>query len=143
MSSTMLLASNAPFPEVTYPADFIVHFDVDGKVVDDGGKDDGFAIVPTERVLELSSEKTYFAVLEWYYCYTPGRAERIIAYLEKHLEHTDEIEFWHIWQDMDFGHRVRKAEIPIHTLTAEDIRELDQLAVWQEPVTDYCYVIVK
>lgn len=141
MSSVTLFASNRALKEVQYPPGLTVNFDVDNGIVDDGGMDDGFAIFPTERVLELPSEKAYFAALEWRY--TPGRAKRIIAYLEEQLGGTDEIEVWHVWQDMDFGHRVRKATIPIDELSVEDLRELDRLEVWREPVTDYCYVVTR
>ena len=143
MSTLMLLASDAPLQEFYPPPDFDFTIDlyIDEKRVEDSGREDGFAILPRERVLEIPSEKQYFAIFDWLYQYTPERAEKVIAYLKEHLKTADEIEFWHVWQDMDFDHRVRKAEIPIGELTAEDIQELDQLQVWNEPVTDYCYVI--
>ncbi|MDE7243345.1 MAG: hypothetical protein K2O18_05115 [Oscillospiraceae bacterium] len=143
MSTLMLLASDAPLQEFYPPPDFdfTVTFYIDERRTEDSGRDDGFAIIPRERVLEILSEKRYYASFEWLYTYTPGRAERVIAYLKEHLKTAGEIEFWHVWQDMDFDHRVRKAEIPIDELSAEDIQELEQLEVWKEPVTDYCYVI--
>ena len=141
MSSVLLLASDAPLEESPYPPGFSVHYDIDCGTVDDGGADDGFAVFPVKKVLELQSEKEYFSVLEWR-C-TRGRAEKVIEYLKTHLKTTREVEFWHVWQDMDFGHRLRKAEIPLQDLTAEDILELDRLEVWKEPVTDYCYVITR
>lgn len=141
MSSSILIASDVPLREVTYPPDHTVIFDVDRSVVDDGGMDDGFAIIPRERVLELSSEKKYFAVLEWQY--TPRRAKKVIEYLKEHLAAADELELWHIWQDMDFDHRVRRVAIPISELSANDIKELNQLEVWKKPVTDYCYAITR
>lgn len=141
MSSVLLFASDCPLDEIPYPPDFAVNYDIDHGIVDDGGSDDGFAIFPVEKVLELQSEKGYFAVLEWRF--TPGRARKVIAYLEEHLKGTQEVEFWHVWQDMDFDHRVRKVKIPLRDLAAEDIQELDRLEVWREPVTDYCYVITE
>lgn len=141
MSSSILIASDVPLREVPYPPDHTVIFDVDRGVIDDGGMDDGFAIIPRERVLELSSEKKYFAVLEWQY--TPGRAKKVIEYLKEHLAAADELELWHIWQDMDFDHRVRRVAIPISELSANDIKELNQLEVWKKPVTDYCYAITR
>ncbi|MCI9156043.1 MAG: hypothetical protein HFF44_03755 [Lawsonibacter sp.] len=141
MSSVLLFASDAPLEECPYPPDFSVHYNIDCGTVDDGSADDGFAILPVEKVLELQSEKEYFAVLEWR-C-TQGRAEKVIEYLKSHLKTTHEVEFWHVWQDMDFDHRLRKIEIPLCGLTAEDIQELDQLEVWKEPVVDYCYVITR
>lgn len=141
MSSIMLIASNRPLKEIPYPLGFTIKLDVDNRIVDDGGMDNGFSIFSTERVLEISSEKSHFAGLQWHY--THGRAKRIIKYLEEHLKTIDEIELWHIWQDMDFGHKIRKVTIPINELSVNDIKELDQLEVWKEPVTDYCYVVTK
>ncbi len=141
MSSVMLMVSDCPLQDVPYPPDFTITFDADNGTVDDGGMDDGFAIYRTERVLELPSQKRYFAILEWRY--TPGRAKRIIEYLKGRMEISDEIELWHVWQDMDFDHKVRKVNIPINELSTEDLLELYQLAVWKEPVTDYCYVLTR
>ena len=134
MSSTLFLASGRPLPEVSYPENAAVSLDLDRGVFDGS-----FAIFPTKKPLEVPSEKAYFMVLEWQY--TSERAQNLIEYLEKNLETAGEIEIWHVWQDMDFGHKVRKARIPIGGLTAEDLQELDRLEVWREPVTDYCYVI--
>lgn len=141
MSSVMLFAADRALKEVQYPPGFTVDFDVDNGIVDDGGMDDGFSIFSKEKVLELSSEKVYFAELQWNY--TPGRAQKVIEYLEEQLDGTDEIEVWHVWQDMDFDHRVRKVTIPVDELSVEDLRELDRLEVWREPVTDYCYVVTR
>ena len=141
MSSVLLFASCHPLNEIPYPSDFTVNYDIDHGTVDDGGLDNGFAIFPTEKVLELQTKKENFAILEWRY--TPGRAQKVIEYLREHLKTAVEIEFWHIWRDMDFDHKVRKLEIPLDAFTVEDIRELDQLEVWREPVTDYCYVITR
>ena len=121
----MLIASNRPLQEIPYPPGFTIKLDVDNGIVDDGGMDDGFSIFSTEKVLELSSEKLYFAGLQWHY--TPSRAKKIIKYLEEQLKTIDEIELWHIWQDMDFGHKIRKATIPINQLSVDDIQELDQI----------------
>ncbi|MCI8422275.1 MAG: hypothetical protein HFF50_01910 [Lawsonibacter sp.] len=141
MSSALLIASDFPLKEVPYPSDFVIQFDIDHRTVEDGGREDGFAIFPIRRVLELSTKKRYFAGIEWNY--TPGRTKNIIEYLREHLEHVEEVELWHIWQDMDFDHKVRKVKIPIHALTADDIQELSQLDVWKEPVVDYCYVVTR
>lgn len=134
MSAVMLLASDAPLEEVPLPPGYTLWSDPAS-----GTCDYGFAIYPCRRVLELDTEKRYFAHVEW--SFTPERGERIIGYLRDHLENAEEIEFWHILQNMDFGHRVRAVDIPIDELTVEDIRELYELDVWQEPVTDYCFHI--
>ena len=51
-----------------------------------------------------TSQFIWTSILEW--VYTPGRAERLLEYIRGQLAPRDEIEFWRIWQDMDFGHRV-------------------------------------
>lgn len=139
MSAVLLFASDVPLQEVPYPPDFSIHFNIDEGTVNDGGRDDGFCIFQREQVLELATEKPYCAELEWRF--TPGRAKKVIDYLRAHLETAPEVEFWHIWQDMDFGHKVRKITIPIDELSVEDIQELCQLEVWKQPATDYCYVV--
>ena len=143
MSRYMVLASDAPFQKVSCPPDFdfTITLYIDERRAEDSGRDDGFTIFPAEKMLEIPSEKKYFADLNWVYEYTPGRAERVIAYLREHLKTAEEVEWWNVWLNMDLGHRVRKAEIPISEFTADDVQELDRLKVWEEPVTDYCYVI--
>lgn len=79
MSSALLIASDFPLKEVPYPSDFVIQFDIDHRTVEDGGREDGFAIFPIRRVLELSTKKRYFAGIEWNY--TPGRTKNIIEYL--------------------------------------------------------------
>lgn len=139
MSHFMILASDSPFTKVPFPPDY-VYCCVDPRIIDDDGQDDGFGIFPQERLLELPSEKEYFAEFVWDR-YTPGRAKNVIAYFKKHLETADGIEFWNVLLNMDFDHRVRKAEIPIETLIPEDLQEFHQLEPWLDPITDFCYVI--
>lgn len=136
MSDVMLFASGCPLEEVPLPPGFVITLDPAA-----GTADAGFEICPVDRVLELATEKEYFAVLQW--SFTPERGEKVIEYLKNHLKNAEEVEFWHTWQDMDFGHRVRTADIPIGELTVEDVRELYELNVWKEPVTDFCFHITR
>ena len=85
--------------------------DADTKAVTCGGLPGYFAVWSADGVLELASEKEYCA-----------RA-------------------WHVWLDGDVDHRVRTAEISASELSLEDIRELEQLPVSQEPITNYFYRI--
>lgn len=77
MSSIMLFASNTPFPEVLFPANFTVHIDVDRGVIDDGGSDDIFAIYQHHCennrkpsygwlavVLSIIAQKSQFSILK-------------------------------------------------------------------------------
>jgi hypothetical protein len=41
----------------------------------------------------------YNSIVEW--TFTEERAERLIAYIRKHLETADLLELWHIWLDSD------------------------------------------
>ena len=159
MSRVLMFASNRPFKEVPFPEDFEIHIDTKLRTVNDGGEDDLFGISPSDGYLEIKTGMKYFAELSWF-TYTPGRAARIIEYLREHLKTADEVELWHVWLDNDFDHRVRKRYVPIDELTVDILQEIDQLPVgeqpeerrphcrreidlseWEEPTTDYCYVI--
>ena len=57
--------------------------------------DDDFAIWPLGSSTEdIYTEKPYRVYLEW--DYTKGRAEKVIQYIREHLEHTSEVEIWHV-----------------------------------------------
>ena len=143
MSSVMLIASDLPLREVPYPPNYKVNINVDNGTIDDGGGNDGFAILPVEypeNVPDIPSKKKYFAVLEWHY--TPGRAEEVIRYLNERLKTAAEIELWHTWAEYaELGHKLKKTKIPVNKLSAADLHKLEQTEVWKEPATDYCYVV--
>ena len=61
--------------------------------------------------------------------------------MQEQLNYSREVELWHVWLDGDVDHRVRTAEISASELSLEDIRELEQLPVSQEPITNYFYRI--
>ena len=65
-----------------------------------------------------------------------------IRYIRAQLENTRELELWHYWTDGDSGHRSRTAEIPVEQLTVEKIAAIEEIPVWDEPLTDYCYRII-
>lgn len=46
MSVLTYIASNYSLPEKHYPEDFCVHFNLDTDVIDDGGRDDSFELIP-------------------------------------------------------------------------------------------------
>ena len=53
--------------------------------------DDDFSIWPLDSSTEdIYTEKPYRVYLEW--DYTKGRAEKVIQYIRKHLQHTSEVE---------------------------------------------------
>lgn len=144
MSVFTVLASDVPLREVPPPPNLEIILE-SGKEAEYRNAGEGFAVFESVRFLELASEKEYFFHVN---LYGSGRAEDLAAYLREQLETVEEIEFWHVWLDGDFDHRVRKVEIASGELTAEDIRELLELEVWREdPVegrlTDYCYLLKK
>lgn len=102
--------------------------------------DDDFSIYTLDASMDdLYTEKKYRAALEW--DYTEGRAEKVIQYIREHLEHTDELELWHVWVGLYAVPNIRKCPIPLGELITDDLKELSDLEVWKEPVTHYCFVI--
>ena len=124
MSAYIFLTSDSPLEEVWQPS----------------GQDGNFFVLHNPPILELSTDKSYFAALE---IHEDGCEAEIVQYLKTQLETVSEIEVWHVWLDMDFGHKVWKVEISSDSLTPEDIQELLKQEVYQEPVIDYCYQIVQ
>ena len=139
MSSVMVLASDFPLEAFISPAEkpVVPSEDTEGTAVSIRFEDD-FVVWPFEGYLEIPSQKKYFADLA---IYNPDCEEKVAAYLKDLLETVPELELWHVWLDGDVDHRVRKAVIAADTLTAEDIRELNALETWREPVVYYCYRI--
>lgn len=161
MSRILMFASDQPLKGVDLPPDFEIHIDTKLRTVDDGGMDDGFEVRPCGGYLEIKTDKQYFAELS-VGDYTPGRAKRIIEYIREHLKITGEIELWNVWLDNGFDHRVRKRYVSIDALTVDTLQEIDRIPVgkdpveprphcrgeidlseWEEPTTDYCYVITR
>ena len=139
MSSVMVLASDFPLEAFISPAEkpVVLSENIGGTAVSIRFEDD-FVVWPFEGYLEIPSHKKYFADLA---IYNPDCEEKVAAYLKDLLETVPELELWHVWLDGDVDHRVREAVIAADTLTAEDIRELNALETWREPVVYYCYRI--
>lgn len=105
-----------------------------------GKLDDDFGIYTLDPSMDdLYTAKNYRAALQW--DYTDGRAEKVIQYIREHLEHTDELELWHVWVGLDAFPKIRRCLIPLEELTPADLKELSDLEVWKEPVTHYCFAI--
>ena len=143
MSVCTILASGFPLEEVPPPPGL--------EIILEPGKGEaryrnagrGFAVIASDRFPELQTEKGYTYILDLY-----GGEEALAACLREQVEEAGEIEVWRVWLDGGFDHRVRKVKIGADELTAEDIRELERLEVWQEdPVTgrrfDYCFLLTK
>ena len=114
----------------------------------DGDADDNFGlypIIPVEEVHQYT-EKNYAVSVEWHYG-TVGRAERILAYIKKAMEHTDSIELWSVWlsdgEDLD----IKRKTLPLSSLKAEDILSLASADFRYHPETGflpaYCIIVKK
>lgn len=143
MSVFTILASDFPLEEVPPPPGLEIILRPGKGEAEYRNAGRGFAVIASDRFLELQTEKEYCFNLDIY-----GGEEALTAYLREQLEEAGEIELWHVWLDGDFDHRVRKVRIGADELTAEDIRELERLEVRQEdPVTgrlfDHCFLLTK
>lgn len=143
MSILTILSSDFPLEEVPPPPGLEIILRPGKGKAEYRNAGRGFAVFASDRFPELQTEKEYSYHLGIY-----GGEEALTAYLREQMEEAGEIEIWHIWLDGDFDHRVRKVKIGADELTAEDIRELEQMEVWQEdPVTgrrvDYCFLLTK
>lgn len=143
MSVCTILASDFPLEEVPPPPGLEIILRPGKGEAEYRNAGRGFAVFASDWFPELQTEKEYS-----YYLNVYGGEEALAAYLREQLEEAGEIELWHVWLDGSFDHRVRKVKIGADELTAEDIRELEQMKVWQEdPVTgrlfDYCFLLTK
>ncbi len=102
--------------------------------------DDDFGIWPLDSSVEdIYTDKKYRACLEW--DYTKGKAEKIIQYIREHLEHTSELEIWHVWLGVGVCPKIKRCSIALDDLTSDDLKELSDLDVGQEPIIHYCFII--
>lgn len=143
MSVCTVLSSDFPLEEVPPPPGLQIFLEPGKREAEYRNAGRGFAVFASDRFPELQTEKRYCFSLDVY-----GGEEALTAYLREQLEEAGEIEIWRVWLDGDFDHRVRKVKIGAGELTAEDIRELEQMEVWREdPVTgrrvDYCFLLTK
>ena len=136
MSVYILLSSDIPLEEVPVPPGLVIAREPGKQEAEYRNAGRGFAVSALPWFLEVQTEKEYLFNLAIY-----GGEEAVAAYLREQLEEAGEIELWHVWLDGDMDHRVRKAELKADELTAEDIRELNALETWREPVIYYCYQI--
>lgn len=123
-------------PAVILYSDRDVEFNVDTGEVKDGDFEDDFALYPAEGLSDIYTEKEYAVYLEWNR-YTEARAKKIIAYIKENLEHTDEVELWHIWMGGYETSAVHTKQLRITELTPELIWELDEREIKIEMIEGY------
>lgn len=134
MSVCKFIAADIPLQEVEPSKEYPVHIDLDKGIIDDGGADDNFFLLPFSDVQNYTDKK-YGVCLEWNY--TDGRAEQILKYLREVLEKTELVELWHVWL-MDYCEYedspvIHKQTISIEEMTIRDIYELDKADIWNSP----------
>ena len=134
VSSCRIIASDIPLAEFVPSNDYIVKIDVDKGVIDDGGADENFFLIPFVNVKDYT-DKNYGVYLEWNY--TDGRAKQIIEYIKNALQKSDNIEFWLVWlmDYYEFEDRplIHSKTVSISELTIEHIKEIDSADIWNKP----------
>lgn len=135
-------------PDVILYSDRDVEINTDTGEQNDGDYDDDFALYPAEGLSDIYTEKKHAVYLEWWR-YTEGRAKKVIEYIKENLEHTDEVEIWHIWMGAGEAPTVHTKKLSINELNPEIIGEIDSREIKFETVEgyemadQYRYVITK
>ena len=134
MSVHTFLAADCPLPTLTPSRDYPLHINIDKGTIDDGGADDNFFLLPFPDV-DLYCDKTNGVSLEWPQ-YTPGRAQRILSYIETALCRTDTVELWHVWlgdfAEYDERPRIHSFQAAISELVPEDLEEFCSQKIWND-----------
>lgn len=86
--------------------------DTENSGINGGGQDDNFALLP-----------------------------RVIEYIRKHLERTDELDLCHIWMQGGTSPPVSSRTISIDELTPCDLEAFSRLEIWAEPPIQYKLVV--
>ncbi len=84
MSVCTFIAANCELPEVRPSREYPPHMDIDRGILDDGGADDNYCLLPFDDVHRYTDKK-YGLILEWPQ-YTEGRANRAIGYIKTALQ---------------------------------------------------------
>lgn len=103
-------------------------------------ENDAFFVIRVNASEFTRSDKPCCAIVEW--DYDDANAERLIRYIRAQCQRGGEVELWRVWADNDaLSHRIRSVDIPADELSADDLKELYSLPVWEHPLTDYRYKI--
>lgn len=128
-------------PDVIMWSDINIVIDTENGSFDDGGFDDDFEIYDMhDRYGPTESEKEFKVVIEC--SLTAGRAKNILEYIRVQLQRTDEIELWSIWLG-DYDQKISWYEANINDFTAEDLLEIADLPVKEQPLRHHCVRIRK
>ena len=119
-----------------------ITIDTEYNTIYDGDLDDDFAILELDDTTEdIFTRKRYRVFIEWNY--SRGRAEKVISYIQDHLEQADEIELWQAWLGSGADTRVVKYPIRLEDLTPEVLEKIDSIMARGEAPDQYCFVISK
>lgn len=130
-----------PMPDVILWSDINIIIDTENGTFDDGGFDDDFEIYYMDvRHGPTESLKDFRVVIEC--SLNPGRAKRILDYIKAQLQHSDEIELWSIWLG-DYDQKISWYEANINEFTAEDLLEIAELPIKEQPLKHHCVRIRK
>lgn len=138
MSICTFLASDYPLPQAAPSQEYPIIADVDNATIYDGGADDNFFLHIFDDVQDYT-DKAHGVRLEWHY--TDGRAEQILNYIKNNLKNTDSIELWHVWLTEYYEYEdspvIHNRTISVKELTVEDIKEIDNADVFNNPDKRY------
>ena len=138
MSVCTFIASDHPLPFVAPSREYPMEINIDTGEIFDGGADDNFYL---QEFLDVSdyTDKQFGVWLDWNP--TPGRAAKILQYIQNVLQSTDTVEIWHVWLPgyHEFEDRpvLHKRAVSIQELTAEVLLELDDAEIWNHPDQRY------
>lgn len=128
-------------PDVILWSDINIVIDTENGTFDDGGFDDDFEIYDMDvRHGPTESLKDFRVVIEC--SLNPGRAKRILDYIKEQLQHSDEIELWSIWLG-DYDQKISWYEANINEFTPEDLLEIAELPIKEQPLKHHCVRIRK
>ena len=128
-------------PDVILWSDANIVIDTENGIFDDGEYDDDFEIYDMDiRHGPTESLKDHRVVIEC--SLNLGRAEKILEYIKTQLEYTDEIELWSIWLG-EYDQKISWYDAKIDEFTAEDLMEIADLPIKQQPLKHHCVRIRK
>lgn len=139
MSVCTFLAADYALPEIYSSDDYPVEIDLNRGTIYDGGAEDNFSLLRFEDT-DLYSSLKYGVSLEWNY-YTEGRANKLIAYIQEVLQHTDCVEIHHVWLGDFYEYEespvLHKKTIQMDELSANHMKEIDEAELWNTPDKTY------
>ncbi len=131
MSVCTFIASNCPLKEVVPEKEYSIAINLDNGMIDDGGADDNYFLLPFRDVSDYTDMK-YGVYIEWNY--TDGRAKQVLKYMKAALEETEQLELWHVWlrdyYEYEDSPVIHKQTISVKELTIKDVKEINHADIW-------------